>query len=64
MIFNEKEWKDDGSLIAKPNIEEKYGISGGQGHSADEIFDGATSIAVLVGIAVFLTACYVTAIVF
>lgn len=57
MIYNEKEWHEDGTPVIK-STEERYGIRGGQGHSADEIFDGATSVAVLLGIFVFIAACF------
>lgn len=44
MIYNEKEWQEDGTPIVNTTTEQKYGVKGGQGHSAEEVVASADAV--------------------
>lgn len=47
MVYNEKEWQEDGTpIVNKPtdSVEQKYGVKGGQGHSAEEVVASADAV--------------------
>lgn len=50
MIFNEKDWQEDGTpIVNKPieSVEQKYGVKGGQGHSAEEVIASADAVSLV-----------------
>lgn len=47
MVYNEKDWQEDGTpIVNKPteSVEQKYGVRGGQGHSAEEVVASADAV--------------------
>lgn len=47
MVYNEKEWQEDGTPIVNKlteSVEQKYGVKGGQGHSAEEVVASADAV--------------------
>lgn len=50
MVYNDKDWQEDGTpIVNKPteSVEQKYGVKGGQGHSAEEVVASADAVGLI-----------------